>query len=133
MIGNIIHHPRQRVKWHKYRGWVYDLQVDEDHSFVAGGVIAHNCYMLPITPTFAELGFEGMEETGADTWLPDGAGEAWFRGLDEAAQRDMMGPGRYDAWQAGQFDFSQLSRAVHDRDWGRTFVETPLKDLIGAG
>lgn len=85
------------------------------------------CAMAPITASWRELGFD------IDDLPPvasPGDGEKWFRGQPENVQRAMMGPGRFDAWQAGKFEFRQLSKAVTDRDWGRTLVETPLKELI---
>lgn len=87
------------------------------------------CCPIPITRTFAEMGLEGMEEL--EPVIQPGDGERWFEGLPEATQRQMMGPGKYEAWKGGRFDFAQLSKAVYDDRWGRSFVETPLKDLIG--
>jgi hypothetical protein len=29
--------------WASYSGWVHDLSVAHNHSFVAGGIVAHNC------------------------------------------------------------------------------------------
>lgn len=30
-----------------YKGIVYDIEVEEDHSFISAGVVVHNCYVLP--------------------------------------------------------------------------------------
>lgn len=30
-----------------YAGWVYDIEVDEDHSFISAGVVVSNCYVVP--------------------------------------------------------------------------------------
>lgn len=59
------------------------------------------------------------------------SGEAWFNSLPESQQRDMMGPGRYEAWQAGKFEFSQLVRERDDDVYGPMKSETPLKELVG--
>lgn len=58
-------------------------------------------------------------------------GETWFTAQPEDRQRDIMGPGRYDAWREGQFDFAALSRTQDHPTWGHVRSETPLKDLIG--
>ena len=58
-------------------------------------------------------------------------GEDWFNGLSEDQQRSIMGPGKFDAWQAGKFDFGQLSRLQDHPTWGQVWSETPLKDLVG--
>jgi hypothetical protein len=57
-------------------------------------------------------------------------GEEWFKEQDEATQKGILGPGKYEALKAGQFEFSQLSRQVQDAAFGTMRVETPLKDLI---
>lgn len=89
---------------------------------------AGRCVMIPVTPTWQELGFEGMPDTGLA--LEECDGQRWFEGLSEADQIDMMGEGKWEAWKAGKFEFGQLSKAMYDRDWGRTFVEASLKSLL---
>nr|WP_281041837.1 helicase-related protein [Vulcanisaeta distributa] len=37
--------------------FVYDIEVEEDHSFVANGVIVHNCHHVP-ADTFKEVAFK---------------------------------------------------------------------------
>lgn len=58
------------------------------------------------------------------------SGQSWFDAQDEAVQRDILGAGKYDAYKAGSFDFSQLSKQVENDVYGHMRVETPLKDLI---
>ena len=58
-------------------------------------------------------------------------GEAWFNEQDEATQRKILGPGKYDAWKAGKFEFGAVSKQVSDPVYGTMRVETPLKDLVG--
>jgi intein/homing endonuclease len=31
------------IKSHDYEGWVYDLEVEDDHSYIVNGVSVHNC------------------------------------------------------------------------------------------
>lgn len=87
------------------------------------------CVAIPVTPSWAELGLEGLPDTRLP--LEEGDGERWFTAQPEAVQRQMMGPGKLEAWNAGQYEFSQLAKETNDVRWGRAFVEAPLKDLVG--
>ena len=58
-----------------------------------------------------------------------GSGEAWFRGQDEATQRRILGPGRYQAWKDGRFDFGELKQATQNATWGEGVKVATLKDL----
>lgn len=60
------------------------------------------------------------------------SGEAWFSRQSTAIQRQMMGPGRYEAWQAGKFSFDQLTTTHNDEVYGDMRVERSLRELIGA-
>ena len=85
------------------------------------------CYATPITPSWKDLGFEGLPETGAQT--PEGAGEEWFGGLSEEKQRDILGDAKWQAWKGGQFQFNQLAQETHSEDWGRSFRVASLEEL----
>ena len=80
----------------------------------------HNgrCSMIPVVK-----GFDRITE--------EGAGEAWFNAQPESVQRDMLGPGKYEAWKEGQFDFSQLVSTQNDPVYGEMRVEATLKELLG--
>ena len=57
-------------------------------------------------------------------------GQAWFDQQSEAVQRQMMGPGKLEAWNAGKFSFGDLV-ATHDDDvYGEMRVEQSLKELV---
>ncbi len=77
----------------------------------------HNglCTMLPLTSRG-----NPVEQGGAD----------WFAEQDESTQVAMMGKTKHEAWVAGKFDISQLSKASEDGVYGQMLTETPLKDLI---
>lgn len=59
------------------------------------------------------------------------AGPAWFNQQDAATQRAILGPGRYDAWRAGEFDLNALISRRPDDTWGASLQPTPLRDLTG--
>lgn len=60
------------------------------------------------------------------SWQP---GQDWFKGLDPEDQRKMLGPGRFTAWQAGEFDLDALAKVRTNDTWGDSVGVTPLKEL----
>jgi len=65
--------------------------------------------------------------------MPEGewlGGEAWFAEQDDATQRSILGPGRLEAWNAGEFEFGALVTRTEDQTWGAGVIPTPLRDLV---
>jgi hypothetical protein len=89
----------------------------------------HNgrCAMLPVTASWAELGFKGIPDTNPQ--VPLGA-EA-FRLLGEKDQIAILGPSRWAAWKAGEFDFRDLAKTYKDDLYGEMVVAASLKGLLG--
>lgn len=85
------------------------------------------CTPIPVTRSYADLGIEGMEETP----LQVQRGEEWFKGLDEAQQRKMMGGAMWRAWQDGAITFEQLSKPYIDPVYGTMLREASLKEILG--
>ena len=90
----------------------------------------HNgrCVPIPKTITYKDLGLDVPEfvepvETGPD----------WFARQSESTQRKLMGPGKFEAWKAGKFDFRDLSKKYNDPVYGELLRESSLKDLISGG
>lgn len=81
----------------------------------------HNgmCTMLP-----AVIGMDNP--LGSDT-----AGKDWFESLSESKQQKYMGEGKFEAWQGGKFEFSQLSKQTENDIYGSMRVVSSLSDLIG--
>ena len=86
------------------------------------------CTPMPHTKSYAELGFPDLPDLRPV--VPKG--EDWFRGLPDAAQRRMMGPGKWSAWKAGKFEFPQLTTPYHDPVYGRMLRESSLSGILGA-
>jgi hypothetical protein len=70
---------------------------------------------------------------GFDRIIEEGSGEEWFNAQSEATQRDMLGPGKYEAWKDGKFEFGDLSKTVDDPVYGPMRQEATLKELMGEG
>jgi hypothetical protein len=89
----------------------------------------HNgrCAPLPVPISYAALGITGVKDPRRQTVT----GRDWFAKQPQAKQRAMMGPARFDAWQANEFDFADLSRGYSDEVYGELFREASLKDLLG--
>jgi SPP1 gp7 family putative phage head morphogenesis protein len=66
----------------------------------------------------------------SDPFIKDGEGKSWFEQQPEDVQKQMMGTAKWDAWKAGKFDISQLSKENTNDVFGLMRNETPLKDLI---
>jgi hypothetical protein len=98
--------------------------LDEDMDDHPNG----RCSMVPITVSMADLGIDAPE-----TGLEVETGESWFRGQPESVQREMMGPGKYEAWRAGRYEFDALVTQSSDPRWGTTRTETTLEALVGGG
>lgn len=95
---------------------VYDLTVEEDQSFIAGGVVVHNCTLTPTVTGFAPVQWQ--------------KGPDWFMQQSPETQRKMLGNGRYNAWKDGRFDLDQLVQHRNNATWGDSLQVTPLRDLL---
>lgn len=51
-------------KYH-YKGLTYNLEVEDDNSYIANGIVVHNCVMslITISSIFKHVGFKNMVET----------------------------------------------------------------------
>jgi hypothetical protein len=80
----------------------------------------YNCRCSPIPEVMGQNPVADMQ-----------TGEDWFGQQDEATQRSIMGDTKWEAWNAGRFEFSQLAQQTPNDVYGTMRTVTPLKDLIG--
>ena len=66
-----------------------------------------------------------------NAFVSESAGVEYFNKLDEAKQQELLGPGAFQAWKDGKFDFSQVSRERDDDVYGPMRSVASLKDLVG--
>jgi hypothetical protein len=60
------------------------------------------------------------------------SGEDWFNSLSPAEQEKRMGPGKYEAWKAGGFQFKELAdQHAPNEVYGTMTTEAPLWKLLG--
>lgn len=101
-------------------GTVYELEDEmEDHP-------NGRCAILPITKSYAELGINAPEPN-----FQREQGEDWFRRQPDAVQQDMMGTGKWNAWQDGHFELKDLPHQITSSVWGNSWVPAPLYKLLG--
>lgn len=89
----------------------------------------HNgrCAMVPITPTWADLGFEGIPERA-----PMQTGREWFETLTPAQQAAMFdNRAMYKAWKAKAIGWDDLVGEHEDRVYGKMLQLPSLKALLG--
>lgn len=85
------------------------------------------CAVSPVTISYRDLGLdvdipEMDESTSRD----------WFEAQPESTQRAMLGKGKFEAWQAGQFKLTDMAKVKVDPVWGPTASVKPLKELVSA-
>lgn len=59
-------------------------------------------------------------------------GSAWFAEQPASTQRAILGPGRFDLWANGQFDFAEFATLRRNAIWGDAIVPTTIRELVGA-
>ncbi len=94
------------------------------HSVTDPGPLGHQncrCSRMPVTKTWAELGYADIVEPAPT--VPDAAG--WFDGLPEADQRRILGPARLTAYQAGDYPMSGWAARRSTDGWRDSYVVSP--------
>jgi len=91
--------------------------------------VGGRCTAVPLTKTWAELGFEGIPETT----LPIERGVDVFQRLNPEMQQEILGAAKYAAWKDGKFGLEDLVGRKYDGRWGSMRYERSLKELLGAG
>jgi SPP1 gp7 family putative phage head morphogenesis protein len=92
------------------------------------GPIGHQncrCDRIPVTKTWAELGFTGIEEPPSLVQ----SSEEWFDSLTPGTQRSIMGPERLALYQDGKIQWADLNRTQDNPGWRQSVIVTPVRDL----
>lgn len=74
------------------------------------------CTMIPV-----------VQGTPALRWQQ---GADWFNEQPPDTQQSILGKGRYEAWQRGQFGLDELVKVVANTTWGDSLGVTPLRELV---
>jgi hypothetical protein len=144
-IITYVNHNKQTIT-------VFNIEVAEDHSYVADGFVVHNCIAclwndgkvftaqeffpahvncrcspVPVTVSWRELGVDIPEQERPPT------GQEWFLGLEPGQQEEILGGAVFRAWQAGKITPEQFWHTDHDETWGDAYVASSLKHVLGEG
>jgi len=84
------------------------------------------CAMVPETVSYKDLGLSTEDRRPQD---PDA--REWFKEQPRLIQRSMMGPSKFEVWEAGDIQLEDLAKVEQNPIWGEQAVVTPLKDLVG--
>jgi ribonucleoside-diphosphate reductase alpha chain len=77
-IGDLILRPIREIKREFFDGFVYNLEVQKNHSYVANGVAVHNCFVVPIGDSMEEI-FEAIKQTSLIHQSGGGTGFSFSR------------------------------------------------------
>lgn len=139
--ASIISQVRNRLQ---VKTTVYDLEVEDAHTYFANGALVHNCpaclfadgQQYPIEHGFDE------HPAGRCSMIPVLAnvppvrfedGQSWFRSQPESVQRAMLGPGRFDLWQRGEASLTDMVSREWSDTWGGSLRVTNVGRLRGGG
>jgi len=114
-----------------YSGDVWNLAVDQDETYVADGVVVHNCRStkVPVLKSWREFGFDFDELPGGTRASMRGEVPAkldydgWLRQQPASLQDEILGPGRAKLFRGGL----RMERFIDDQNRSLTLVE--LRDL----
>lgn len=99
------------------------------HKLSEPGPLGHpncRCSRMPVVKTWAELGLDVPEPASL---LSDG--QAWFDGLDKAAQLQILGPAKHAAYAAGDYPMASWVQRRSTRGWRDSYQPTPAPQSGG--
>lgn len=132
-----------RVDTHIQSLTVYDINVETDHAFYANGFAVHNCAVCwamhgsvhPLDELFGShancrCSNPPLPHTSSPELAPAiPTGEQRFAGLDDATQRRILGPGKWDLYRAGELKLADLVGTGTAGPWGTVRFERSLSSI----
>lgn len=83
------------------------------------GPLDHHCGRCSRVPVIKPLGQLGIGGPEPQSVVPDSLG--WFESQPPAVQRQIMGPGRFEAWKQGRFPPERWAQRVETDGWRDAF------------
>lgn len=124
------------------KGWVWSTNLSKrtcpaclgmhgsEHSLAEPGPLGHpncRCTRVPVVKSWAELGFDGIDEP--DSVLPDAG--AFFDRLERGGQERILGKRGWVAWNAGKFPRERWATRRTAKGWRDSYV--PANPPGGSG
>ncbi|HLR97647.1 MAG TPA: hypothetical protein VK053_24210 [Jiangellaceae bacterium] len=129
---------------------MHNLEVEEDHSYIAEGFAVHNCAAcfarhgtihpvsepgpddhprgrctrLPVLKPWSELGIRAPEPPPISV-----DGERAFRRMTRADQLEVLGPTRLALLDSGRITWADLATWRNNPQWRRSNQPTTVRDL----
>lgn len=141
-ITHVVSHNKRSIK-------VYNLEVVDDHTFIADGFVVHNCIAcllqhgkvfptsvpmashvqcrcapVPVTASWREL---GIDLDDPEPPIREGDGWRWFLKTAPQTQRRILGDRVYDLWTSGLIGPEQMWHVDHDPVWGDAIVASSVR------
>jgi hypothetical protein len=137
---------------------VYNLEVENDKSYIANGIVVHNCpACIALHGTEMKVGepvkdhfngrcdaiyvpaggempefMQAMSKPGERNFVPFQDGTSWFDAQSDAYKKQVLGPGRFELYQQGKFKLDESFVNWHDNDvFGSMPGAKPLWQLEG--
>ena len=83
------------------------------------------CVQIPVTKSWAELGFKGTKESQVKGWDP----EERFARLSEDEQRRVLGRTKFEAWRSGELTLRDIPTLEASPIWGDHYRVKTLQEL----
>jgi SPP1 gp7 family putative phage head morphogenesis protein len=119
--GDVCRDRLINVRIRRFAGHVYNLQT-QTGWYIANGIIAHNCRCVPVPIVASSDALDGYQ-----------SGSDWFAALDEDMQREILGPGKFDLYAAGDVTLDDLVAETYSARWGPGLRERSLAELAARG
>ncbi len=84
------------------------------------------CSPRPKTISYADLGLKTKEPPSQYQTAAQ-----WFEGLSDAEKRGMMSGAAFDAYKAGRVTLQDFIGTSRSKQWGDSFTERPISDILG--
>ena len=134
-----IEHGTRKPPSENFKVVRYNLEVADDHSYIAKFATVHNCLMKDGEEFFVEdelydhprgkctaiADVDGVDPVQWET------GKEWFNKLSPEEQAAKMGPEKYALWKDGQFKLEDLAKVQHSTVWGSSPRIATLAELTG--
>jgi len=85
------------------------------------------CSAIPVTKTWAELGFRDVPETSPE--IPEGTD--LFEKLSDADKEKILGKAGFQAYKAGAVTLEDFVGRKRSREWGTMRYTRSLRDILG--